>query len=381
MRRIVFLAAVLASRATVLFAETALAQLKMADASGEPSFQSNGGVTTQNVDIPHGQPVLYPLREIERDNMVYFFDAAWPRVKSGRWQKTEKYNPPFAQGSWQQEDRVLASGVGSNVLVYAYKPREDFSGRVAAVPGITAWFDPRGYVHTVEVLQEQVAFDYLLQRRCGEIRSSGGCNLHNGRGQSLRIELIPLTGIMDEETLKIALLQMELKYDGLYTSLMAECAKAGQQASRCSGGSWPNSILGVWHSELEQVRTSLDKYSAALDLVARQMSAPGAVPPMYWHYSTVPNGAESGGGFSDDELHISLQECVPEPSWGTGCRWRDRPESYFTPNSNEPELAVTRSLSPSESSVCMDALPALENEARDFLSKAEREGAALLGDQ
>lgn len=351
MGRIVFFAIALALRAPGLAAEP--------DA-------------TTSLNVPSATPVLYPLREVERDGVVYFFDATSDGVRIAKWQKTQ-YVPMDPQRMWEfHGTRVLAEGTGSNVLVFAIRPRADFPGKVAAYPGITAWYDPRGHVHTLEVLKAQAAFDYLLLRRCPGAAASAGCTLTAGRGQPLSVQYVSLTGIMEEKTLKIPLLQLELKYDELYSRLIGTTA--------------PTPILTVWHHELDQARASLDSYAAALDNLAAQLAPPKAIPMPAYHAYGVSNGPESGGGFPAEQLPIAEFACVHAPDLGAGCRQVDRFPMYFAPTDHEPELAVAKSVNPLESTAASDprteaALRSLETDARIKLSKAEHDEAFVLGDQ
>lgn len=203
----------------------------------------------------------YALKQVVSGDEVFFFDAAWEELVVT--ERTVVTRRGFLSPE-QTKTKVM-----SNILVHAIPPRPGYAGEIRSVPGLKAWIDEKGNIHSLNTLDAQRAFNDRLIKKRPECAQSG-CLLTARRPTPLPLRAVSLTGILDSEALRLPLLSLEQRYDAVARRLDAECGRRGSSA--CPGGGGGDAVLDFWKDELAAARELLDQYDTLLS------SAPVRVP-------------------------------------------------------------------------------------------------------
>lgn len=173
--------------------------------------------------------------------------------------------------------------IRTNAWVFGSHPGGASSdGRVRSI--VDGWIDSRGHVHTVGVLQRQLAFmgrylSFLMERgapRPGDC-DFDGCLLSRGRTTPVRVRNVAPTGILDRETLLLPYYALALRYEELIRK---------HESRRFP----PGALHDFWQEKLIAARDEIEKLRNAPAWVPWRRQ----VPPPAGATRQAPGGKTSG---------------------------------------------------------------------------------------
>lgn len=216
---------------------------------------------------------------------------------------------------------------------------------------VDAWIDSRGHVHTVAVLERQLAFKGMYESwlRDGGTPIPGkcdfdGCWLGRGRSEPIFVRNVPLTGILDKDTLQLPFFRLALRFEDLHWRL--EGTIAIDEAMR-----------PIFDEKFLAAREAMDRLRVASAL---PLSIPTPSPSGALRRS--PGGLSSGLEIEIGDMPVLRNPIRPGPK-----------PSCHRLNKAPAEEAVRESVDPSlpDFSSRIAAIAAAEREATEQIEDAE----------
>jgi hypothetical protein len=304
-----------------LSAETSASKKETLEASfGYNSVQAIAAATSDSSGI-NAKPDRMFLEQwsCNAGRQTYFYDSAGSR-ETGWGLKLQR----ISSSTWERRE----AHVVSNTAIYA----EDCF--VKSIPGIEHWVDAWGRLHSMQVLQEQAA--YNCEARQNSSRRYGSDHdklwsryqeLYGPREllENLTPEPAPsrvwLTGLLDKETLEIPCRRLRMRQAALKARLLVECARSQKQP--CLGPSMPNAALSFLKGVIDDAGDTIISCEAGAKSVP--MSQAGSLS------GTNPFGASRLSGLKDippPPLSESDQAAFEKGRYFVFARWEDSPESF-----------------------------------------------------
>jgi len=209
---------------------------------------------------------IYCLSQIVlQDGAIFFFDASSPVVNF------------WTVNADSDEDRrmILANHEGlkgyvilTNAAVIVSRSNKKTKSK------ITTWIDRRGYVHGLEVLDRQLAYNAWLNRL--PATTPRAMPPSDDPTAPAVLEEIPATGIMDRRTLWLAYDRMRFQLGVASDNLRKLCRDAAGPKAPCNSSPWPNGAIQLAADTLEPARVALSAYAASLRTVPMAAAVPYA---------------------------------------------------------------------------------------------------------
>lgn len=225
--------------------------------------------------VPCAAGTIYTFHQATYGKQTYFFDDGWDGAFIER-----RFigTGVFRDGVEKEEERIA-----SNIMVRASTNADD-PGIVEAVPGLRAWIDTKGHIHSIAALEQQQQFNHWLTDRRPDCAASG-CTLTARRPAPFTVSTVAVTGITDAPALSLRHWELEVRYDAAASLLEDYCRALGDTACGQTGDA--NPIAVRWSDGLARTRPILDAYAVLLSSIA--LEAPRSPRKRYSHWHGLDN--------------------------------------------------------------------------------------------
>ncbi|MBI3554226.1 MAG: hypothetical protein HY077_17140 [Elusimicrobia bacterium] len=288
----------------------------------------------------------FTLRQAIDGGRIYFYDA--------RWDAAFIEERTFRSGSLFRGDEKTETREFGDIVVLVSTPTAQDEGAIQAVPDVKTWIDPKGNLHSLEGLKRQMRFDHWLLAKRPDCAESS-CVLSARRDKPVTVKTVLVTGIVDAQSLKIDLWQLEARYDAMAVLLEDYCRSLAITDCGETDEAFP--LVLRWSDGLARSRRLLEAYELQLSSVAVR---PARNP--HWvrsHSQGLPDG-DYGGGL----------EGLVVPGYFSNYDFFKTGRTYFVkPTGDEPEARV-------DAAVDLKSLAAL----RKVIEDSRRAAAAALRD-
>ena len=212
-------------------------------------------------------PVYCLSQNVLQDGSILFVDASFEEATLWKYDADLPY----------KEDPMLTECAGKHGDVLLSNAAVIVSYRGYPKSRIDSWLDRRGFVHSVAVLKRQLAYNEWLHRRSLN-RASMTIHIPGyddpAAPATLALDKIPVTGIMDRQTLWSEYYRMRFQLEQAQNNLLILCRDAEGTDAPCDGPPWPNGAIQLAADTLQPARGALTAYASELGTIPMSAAVP-----------------------------------------------------------------------------------------------------------
>lgn len=211
-------------------------------------------------------PVYCLAQKVLQDGSILFFDSSHEDATFWNVDADRPYH----------DDPMLTESAGLDGYVLLTNAAVIVSYRGLSKSRIDSWLDRRGFVHSIAVLNRQLAYNQWLNR----LRLSSSMIIHvppaddPAAPSAHLLAEIPVTGIRDLPTLWAEYYRMRYQLEQAEKNLLKLCRDAAGASAPCDGPPWPDGAIQLAADTLEPARAALAVYASEIRTIPLSAAVP-----------------------------------------------------------------------------------------------------------